>query len=249
MTDNGEVACGCPSRSTHLAGRLLDVFHDGDVVNVGAGLRAVRSAAVLAHRRDPSIRLIAGMQWVQFDADADTSLPEDVGASVVGAKAYGHYRHDQVMIARRYRPTVFFVGALEVDVNGAVNLFGIQDHDGWMLRGPGAIGTQSMTAWADRYIIVASHLRDSLFVQEASLVTIPGWTSGRGPARVVTPQAEFDFQGEGGTIRLVGVVPPLSPEQVLKTFPFVEAPRDVPAIEEPSKQDRLELESILRGRQ
>ena len=239
------LPCGCPSRSVHLAGRLLPLFRDNDLVNVGAGLREARAAAMLAHQRRKSLRIIAGMQWLHLDHIPD-SMPETVGGTVHGATVYGRYRHDEVMQARRFAPTIFFVGAIQVGSRGEVNLFGIPEGNGWAVRGPGAVGTQSMTAWADRWVVVARHLRPTLLAAgRPALTTVPGWETGHGPLRLVTPDAEFDFQGVDGQVRLVGVTPPTTPADIGRQFPHVDLAEAVGEVEEPSADDRRLLLQLL----
>lgn len=185
-------------RELFVAQHLLGYLRPDDRILVGSGLRLARVASWQAARKWPTVRLISGMRWTLPGATL-APLPLDLATVPAEAAVYAEYRHDEVMISRRDTPTVFFVGGVEVAIDGATNMWGIPqgDGDGWKVRGLGAVGTMSMTTWARRHIVTVPRLHPRLFVENTSLTTVPGWRTGRGPLAVVSPDALFDFDADG----------------------------------------------------
>jgi glutaconate CoA-transferase subunit B len=107
-------------------------------VQIGANMPMARAAAVMAGiTRLPDLRVLVGL-GVTALGEGGAAPPvypflfdprSQVGeALMVQEKAFDYAR----------RPDVFFVGGLQVDRRGNINLFGIPDGEGgWKLRGPG----------------------------------------------------------------------------------------------------------------
>jgi hypothetical protein len=189
-------------RDLFVACHLLGNLRPDDRLLVGSALRLARVAAWQAARKWPTFRLVSGMRWTR-PGQALAALPPDLATVPAGAAVYAEYRHDEVMIARRDTPTVFFVGGVEIGIDGATNMWGIPHPSGvgWKVRGLGAVGTMSMTTWARRHVVTVPRLHPRLIVDQPAFTTVPGWRSGRGPIAVVSPDAVFDFD-DAGRMRL-----------------------------------------------
>jgi glutaconate CoA-transferase subunit B len=149
------------------------------------------------------------------------------------------------------RPDVFFVGGLEVDRRGNLNLFGIPDGSGgWKVRGPGGIALATMsTNCRGYYIIMPRHDRRT-FVERVALITALGdrqerarlGLPGGGPRLVLSPLGVFDF-GDDGEMRIRTLHEGVSLEQVREASGFPLAPEGSaePARTEPPSAAELTL--------
>lgn len=151
------------------------------------------------------------------------------------------------------RPDVFFVGGLQVDRRGNLNLFGIPDGEGgWKVRGPGSIALATMSTHCEGYyIVMPSHDRRT-FVDRVALISALGDVHermrfrfpGGGPRLVLSPLGVFDFD-EDGELRVRSLHAGVTPEQVREATGFdLHVPDDAPQTEPPS-EDEL---SLLRER-
>jgi glutaconate CoA-transferase, subunit B len=114
----------------------------------------------------------------------------------------------------------FFVGGIQVDRHGNVNLIGVGDKDGFRFRGPGSVGINDVTTVRDVFVFMTAHDRQRL-VEKADFVSMPGPRTyrekdlaGNGPQFIVTPRCVFDFSGPGSTAALAGLFPGHTEEEV-----------------------------------
>jgi glutaconate CoA-transferase subunit B len=180
-------------------------------VQIGANMPMARAAAVMAGiTRLPDLRVLVGLGVGNLGGRGATAPPvypflfdprSQVGeALMVQEKAFDYSR----------RPDVFFVGGLQVDRRGNINLFGIPGEDGgWKLRGPGGVALGSMSTSCDGYYIVMPRHDSRTFVERVALITALGDRTererlrfpGGGVRFVLSPLGVFDFD-EAGDMRV-----------------------------------------------
>ncbi|MCP2281044.1 hypothetical protein [Nocardia amikacinitolerans] len=114
----------------------------------------------------------------------------------------------------------FFVGGIQVDKHGNVNLIGVGDKNGYRFRGPGSVGINDVTSVRDAFVFMTAHDRQRC-VEQVDFVSMPGPKtyrekdlSGNGPQFIVTPLGVFDFTGPDQTAALVGVFPGHTEEEI-----------------------------------
>jgi len=108
----------------------------------------------------------------------------------------------------------FFVGGVQADVFGNVNLIGLGSPGGFTLRGPGSIGINDIVnSVRDVYIFLTQH-EPSRLVERVDFISMPGKRAckelgffGNGPKWIVTPKAIFDFDPETDMARLHALFP------------------------------------------
>jgi glutaconate CoA-transferase, subunit B len=107
----------------------------------------------------------------------------------------------------------FFVGGVQVDRHGNVNLIGAGEDGRFRFRGPGSVGINDVITVRDVFVFMTAHDRQRL-VPQADYISMPGPKTyrekdlpGNGPQFIVTPRCVFDFHGPGQTAALVGLFP------------------------------------------
>ena len=212
-------------------------------VQVGANMPMARAAAVMANLGDrPDLRLVLGLGVNNLAGDRPPPAVYPFlfdPRSMVG---------EATMVQERVfddaaRPDVFFVGGLEVDRRGNVNLFGIPDGaGGWKVRGPGGVALATMsTNCRGYYVIMPRHDRRT-FVERVALVTALGDRAerarlgfpGGGPRLVLSPLGVFDFD-QDGDMRIRSLHEGVSLEQAREATGFeLAGPAEPPLTEPPS---------------
>jgi glutaconate CoA-transferase subunit B len=233
---------------------------DGDELQVGVALPVPEAAVRLAHiMHGPNMDLI--FLGVRMNVHHLEHLPLPAFGwdcrVVRWAESFadrGH-RFDNV---RDWGRRVFFVGGLQVDPFGNINLIGIgSDPKHLRMRGPGSVGTPSLTTHVGRYYIVLNHHDRRTLVERCDWVSAVGWhiggadartrlgLPGGGPKYCVTPLAVLDFAEDSKRMRLHSLHPGVSLEQVRDHTGFdLIVPEHVPTTAPPSPR---ELE-VLRSR-
>ncbi|MFC2013798.1 CoA-transferase [Chloroflexota bacterium] len=251
-----------------LACFISHEFEDGEEIGVGANLPIPRAASFLAHMTHaPNTVLILSY--------GKTSLPD---VSVLGplqsafdfrkARWAEYYDRDEDMVteAKRVNRGRFFIGALQVDKYGNSNLIGIGDnHSRLNLRGPGAVGTTSMTCYAKCYYIMLNSHNKCVFVEECDYISAVGWGEGGidgrkklalpggGPKYVLTPICIMDFEEMTKRMRLRSVHPGITIKQVVANTGFeLIIPDRVTTTEAVSEEElqllrnRIDVDGVLR---
>src|SRR6185312_5099695 len=173
-------------------------------VQIGANMPMARAAAVMASLGGlPDLRILVGL-GVNNLADG-RPLPvypflfdprSQVGEAVMV---------QETVFDDAKMPDVFFVGGLQVDRRGNINLFGIRDGEGgWKLRGPGGVALCTMSTNCAGYYIVMQRHEPRTFVESVDLITALGDRAererlrlpGGGPRFVLSPLGVFDFDAE-----------------------------------------------------
>jgi glutaconate CoA-transferase, subunit B len=137
-----------------------------------------------------------------------------------------YYEGDRPLTNGYFVGDKFFVGGLQADAWGNVNMIGLRsDNGGWALRGPGTVGICDIVTVRDVLIFLTQHDRTRL-VEEVDFVSHPGpsrWRQhdfpGGGPRLLVTPLAVFDFE-DGGRARLARLMPGVEVDEVRQRTGF-----------------------------
>jgi glutaconate CoA-transferase subunit B len=147
----------------------------------------------------------------------------------------------------------FFVGGIQADKHGNVNLIGLGKPGAFTFRGPGTIGINDTVPWVrDVYIFLTQH-DDKRLVDRVDFVSMPGKAAcrelgflGNGPKWMVTPKAIFDFDTPEATARLRSLFPGVTLEEVKAStgFPVVMAPK-METVSPPSAEELAFLRSQI----
>lgn len=145
----------------------------------------------------------------------------------------------------------FFVGGIQVDRWGNVNLIGLGRDGEISFRGPGTIGINDIAnSIRDVYVFLTAHDARRL-VDDVDYISFPGKRAcreagflGGGPKWIVTPLCIFDFDPKTDQARLHALFPGASEAQVRDNtgFEYTTA-KSVAEIEPPSKEEL----AVLRG--
>jgi glutaconate CoA-transferase subunit B len=235
-------------------------FEDGERVFLGANVNIGRAAVLLAHRlRAPNMKVMLGLSWTNLSDQRTIGLHPDSTDFRDARWAEAWVNLDTMINSYRFFSTTFVVSALQVDRFGNSNLIALgDDHRRPRLRGPGAIGSVSSTAYCDRfYITPPRHTRD-IFVEACDFISTVGWGDGGadsrerlglpggGPRLCVTPLCVFDFDEQTKAMRLHSVHPGHTVDEVLENTGFeVIVPDDVPETEPPQPEELELLRTVI----
>ncbi len=212
-----------------LACLLAADLRDGEELQVGVALPIPEAAVRLAHlMHGPNMELIflgARMNVHHLEQIPMPAFGWDCRV-VRWAESFsdrGH-RFDQV---KDWGRRVFFVGGIQVDPYGNTNLIGVGDqYTRLKFRGPGAVGTPSLTTHVGRYYIVLNSHTPRTFVPRCDFISSVGWGDGGpegrsrlglpggGPKYCLTPLCVMDFTETEKRLRLVSLHPGVTLEQV-----------------------------------
>ena len=228
---------------------------DGEKVGVGANFPIPRAAVLLAHfSHCPNMKMGMG----SFMANLMNV------ERVMTSRYFSDYRPVQWAESALYMPLdllgfhtldVFFISGIQVDAYGNTNLIGIPGEGGkFAFRGPGSIGTTTLSALAWRYYIVTDHHTPRVFVEKCSIISALGFGDGSaglreklklpgsGPRYCITPLCVFDFAPDTNRMRIRSLHPGITLEQVMDNTGFEpEVPAELPETEPPTAR---ELETL-----
>lgn len=248
------------SVSELLACFLARDLKDGEELQVGIALPIPEAAVRLAHlMHGPNMELIFLGARMNVHHLERVPLPafgwdRRVVRWSESFSDRGH-RFDQV---KDWHRRVFFIGGIQVDPFGNTNLIGVgKDYQRLEFRGPGSVGTPTLTSHVGRYYIVLNNHSPRVFVPKCDFISTVGWGEGGadartrlglpggGPKYCVTPLCVMDFSEDEKRMRLRSLHPGVSVEEVLdKTgFPLL-LPPVVPTTELPSSEEL----AVLRER-
>lgn len=182
-----------------MACRLSREIGDDDVVGVGLGT-PLALAAALAARRCHAARshlLVAGA--LSPDADLETCLR---GAAALSGRTAAYVPHVLTMeMAERRSMTLQFLRPAQVDGNGNANTSRIPVGDGSVRRLPGGLATADVFRILPRVVLYHTDHRPRSLPPQVSFVTGAGGgdpvAGTRGPVRLITDRAVFEFTAEG----------------------------------------------------
>lgn len=231
-----------------------DIRADDRLIQSGANLPEGRAAAILAGHRLPDARVIVDLAVESFaGGHAGPPLyPSSFDPRTLGhgeARMRQHTIFDDVS-----KPEVFFVGALEIDRRGNLNLLGRRDEHGrWAVRGPGALGVASMVANSRGYYVVMRRHEPRSFVERVALVSALGDREARrragllggGTRLVVSPLGVFDFDA-AGDMRLRSLHEGVTPSELATSTGFeLAVPEPVPRTQPPAADELRLLREVV----
>jgi glutaconate CoA-transferase subunit B len=223
-------------------------------IMVGANMPMARAAAVMANMTThPDARILIGLGVQALGTEG--ARPPAVHPFLFDPRTLAGealmYQAD--VFDNMANPDVFFVGGLQVDRRGNLNLFGIPGADGgWKLRGPGSIALATMSTYCRGYYIVMPRHDPRTFVERVSLISALGDRTererlgfpGGGPRLLLSPLGVFDFD-PAGNLRARSIHAGVTPEQVQEATGFpIEVSAATPVTEPPTPEEL----SVLRGR-
>jgi glutaconate CoA-transferase, subunit B len=218
-------------------------------MQVGANMPMARAACVMANLTgNPNARIIIGMGVIGLGDGGDPPgvYPFLFDPRTLHAEAH---MHPGLVFENTRMPDVFFVGGLELDQRGNINLFGIPDADGgWRMRGPGGLAVASMsTHCAGYYIVMPTHSLRS-FVKRVAYISALGDATvraqlslpGGGVRLVLSPLGVFDFD-DAGNMRVRSLHDGVSLDDVVAATGFDLVIGDDVPVTPPPTEDELRL--------
>jgi glutaconate CoA-transferase, subunit B len=218
-----------------MAAYLARDLNDGEVLRVGVAMPVAEAAVRLAHlTHGPNMELVflgVRMNVAHLDTIPMPAFGWDC-RTVRWAESFsdtGH-RFDRV---KDYLKNVFFIGGLQVDAYGNTNLIGVgEDYRRLKFRGPGSVGTPSLSTHVGRYYIVLNTHSPRILVERCDYISAFGWgrggadarakigLAGGGPKYCITPMAVFDFDEATKRMRIKSVHRGITVENVLRATGF-----------------------------
>lgn len=252
---------------------LMAVFlsrqlHDGETLRVGVASTVPEAAVRLAHlTHGPNMELVflgARMNVAHLDSIPMPAYGWDRRV-VRWAESYsdtGH-RFDRV---KDWSNHVFFIGGVQVDAYGNTNLIGVgENYRRLKFRGPGSVGTPSLSTHVGRYYIVLNNHSPRVLVEQCDYVSAFGYgrggadarqklgLPGGGPALCITPLAVMDFDEKSRRMRLLSAHPGVTVDTVARETGFeLIIPESVPETRPPTAEEltalrtRVDLDGRLR---
>ena len=244
-------------------------FVDGEHLQVGVGLPVPEAAVRLAHMmHGPNMELVflgarmnvAHLEYLPLPA---FGWDRRVVRWSESFSDRGH-RFDQV---KDWSRRVFFIGGIQVDPYGNTNLIGVgDDYRQLKFRGPGSVGTPTLTTHVGRYYIVLNSHTARTFVPRCDFISTIGWNDGGadarkklglpggGPKYCITPLCVMDFSEDEKRMRLRSLHPGVTLQDVQSNTGFeLLIPDEVPVTELPTKEEltvlrtRVDCHGLLRS--
>jgi glutaconate CoA-transferase, subunit B len=218
-----------------MASFLARELNDGDILRVGVATPIAEAAVRMAHiTHGPNMDLI--FLGVRMNVAHLETIPMPAfgwdNRVVRWAESYsdtGH-RFDRV---KDWSKHVFFISGIQVDRYGNTNLIGIgPDYAHLKFRGPGSVGTSTLSTHVGRYYIVLNNHSPRVLVDKCDYVSAYGWGSGGadartrmgipggGPKYCLTPLCIMDFEENTKQMRLKSVHPGVTIETVQRQTSF-----------------------------
>ena len=228
-------------------------LNDGEQLQVGVALPVPEAAVRLAHlMHGPNMELVflgARMNVHHLEYIPLPAFNWD-NRTVRWTESFsdrGH-RFDQI---KDWHRRVFFIGGIQVDQYGNSNLIGIRDdHGQYKFRGPGSVGTPTLTTHVGRYYIVLNHHTKRTLVANCDYISAVGWHKGGadareklglpggGPKYCVTPLCVMDFCETRKRMRILSLHPGVSLDEVVDNTGFdLIIPGDIPQTRIPSDEE------------
>ncbi len=207
---------------------LARQLKDDEIAALGAASQLAMAAVKLALRMQAP-----NLSWLCGGSGAiNSQLPLLLESAADPRNLFGaEYRYsmeDAVDLQMRGRVSTVFLGGIQVDKFGNLNMVCVGDYDKPKTRGPGSVGLP-FAACFGRTIIYIQHHDPRVLVDKVDFVSGPGHSPERakltipssgGPYLIVTPLAVFDFDTPDKRARLVSVHPGVTVEQVLAKTGF-----------------------------
>jgi len=245
-------------------------IENGEEVYVGAAMPIARAAILMAHlTHGPDIRVGISYTYTNlFHIPKLATLRSEVDFHQT-IWAEGYYRDEDLLMEVKWwaKKRRFFIGAVQIDRYGNSNLIGVGDnYKALKFRGPGGIGTPTISANAKYFYIMVDSHAPRIFVDKCDYISSVGWGEGGadarkklglpggGPKYVLTPLCIMDFEENTKRMRLKSVHRGVSVQQVVENTGFeLIIPGEVPTTEPPTKEEleilrtRVDVEGFLRA--
>jgi len=249
-----------PDLREMMAFRLAQEIRDGEIGSPGGASSEVPMAAIrlaqMTHAPNASFITSASGYVCNLSGKSVPPLlssSTDFRNSNSGAEAL----FDWTFVLSTHRD-FFFLGGLQVDLHGNLNLIGVGDYPNLKMRGPGSAGIAQGSALAARfYIYLAEHSARTLVpvVQYVSAVGHPRpggiredlRLPGGGPRLVVTPFGVLGF-GDDQRLQLQEVMPGVTIDQVWNATPEPFRPNSPDSLRYsslPSKEELQMFRSVI----
>lgn len=237
---------------------------DGECGGLGAASQIPMAAVKLAQ-----LTHAPNLSWICGGSGAvNSKLPRLLQSAadfrnLLGAE-YRTSMEDVVDLEMRGRVHFAFLGGMQVDQYGNLNMVCIGDYRHPKVRGPGTVGVIFTAAFGRVYIYLHHH-SPQILVEKVDFISGPGFYDGsrmrddfvngnaRGPCMVLTPLALFDFEETSRRMRLCSVHPGKTTEEVLARTGFKPLLKDpVTRTPEPTEEElvllrtRVDPEGVLR---
>jgi glutaconate CoA-transferase subunit B len=223
-----------------------DLREDDRTIMVGANMPMARAAAVMANlTTHPDARIIIGLgvQCLGGGGAPPAVHPFLFDPRTLEAEAL---MYQAQVFDDMNGPDVFFVGGVQLDRRGNLNLFGIPDgNGGWKMRGPGSVALATMSSHCRGYYIVMPSHDPRTFVERVALISALGdrrererlGLPGGGPRLVLSPLAVFDFAADG-EVQVRSLHEGVTAQALREATGFeLTIPVDVPVTEMPTEQE------------
>ena len=236
---------------------LSRLFGDGEIGFIGVGSSGRAHALVTAV---PMMAAhLAHGRGVDFDLQIGPLIAPDLEQppgswfdnEIYGWRAPALIGSDVNMDGfKRGKVSVGFISGAQIDRHGNVNVSKVRGPDGSWKRLGGALALPEHCAFAGRVLLLCD-LSPRTLVEKVDFVTGFGHSHegvtradlglpGGGPAALISDLAVFDF--EGGAMRLAGLYPGVSAEQVEERMGFV--PARAPGLAEVEPPSAAELDRL-----
>jgi glutaconate CoA-transferase, subunit B len=241
---------------------------DGETLRVGVAMPVAEAAVRLAHLSHGPNMVLSYFGVRMNVAHLDTIPMPAFGWDrrvTRWAESYsdtGH-RFDRV---NNWSKHVFFIGGIQVDAYGNTNLIGIgSDYRRLTFRGPGSVGTPTLSTHVGRYYIVLNHHTPRVLVEKCDYISAYGWGTGGadarrrlgipggGPKYCLTPLCLLEFADDTKRMRVRSIHPGVNPAEVKRQTGFaLEIADSVPVTEPPTAEElhllrtRVDLAGRLR---
>jgi len=250
------------SNAELMAAAIARELRDDDFAAVGTSAQIPICALRLAQRTHaPNLWfLYGGSGALNSKAESLVEMAADY-RNLAGAE-YRTPLQDILDFELTGRFTVLFLGGMQIDQYGNMNMVAIGDYDRPKVRGPGTVGL-AFTASVQRTFIYVQHHDPRLFVKKVDFISgrghsgpeelaryRPRWA--QGPTRVITPLAMMDFDTPDRRMRLRSVHPGHSVDEVqMKTGFELAITGEVPQTEPPSAEQlriirEIDTSGVLR---
>lgn len=252
-----------------MAAVLARDLKDGELLQVGIALPVAELAVRLAHlMHGPNMELIFFGGRMNVHHLEHMPIPEfgwdcRVVRWTESFSDRGH-RFDQI---KDWGRRVFFIGGIQVDQFGNTNLIGIgKDFKKLRFRGPGSVGTATLSTHVGRYHIVLNDHTKRTLVEVCDYVSTVGWDKGGadarsrlglpggGPQWCVTPLCVMDFCEQTKRMRLRSLHAGVNVDEVRDNTGFdLLIPDTIPTTVAPSATElevlrtRVDPQGLLRG--
>lgn len=251
-----------------MAAFVASDINDDETVSVGASLPVCRAGILLAHlTHAPNLKVQMAFTMTNLRNVEVLDSFEFITDWRAARWAEYFYNHDiGPDLYKRRRKAIFFIGGLQIDAYGNTNLIGIgSDFHHLKMRGPGGVGTASMSTNIGRYYLYVNNHNKQTLVERLDWRSSFGFGEGgadarknlnlpgAGPRYCITPLCIFDFEEQSKRMRLMSVHPGVTVDQVLDNTGFKPiVPHRVPTTPPPTEEqvqllrNRIDVVGVLR---